>query len=77
MPKEIKNILISAYSIGYWDRDAKLSPFNQDEDKLDYLQSLKEAQNYLTQTEENVPQNQENTKFLQTMLDSYNIEVAG
>mgnify|MGYP003537461767 FL=1 len=40
LPKEIKDIIISAYEIGYYDRDAKLAPYNDDKDKLDYLQSI-------------------------------------
>lgn len=40
LPKEIQDIIISAYEIGYYDRDAKLMPYNEDKDKLDYLQCI-------------------------------------
>ena len=38
--KEIQNLLISAYEIGYWDRDSKLMSFNNQENKIEYLNNI-------------------------------------
>jgi hypothetical protein len=45
LPKEIKDLLISVYQIGYWDRDAKLALFNNlvtNEEPILYLEAVLE-----------------------------------
>ena len=41
LPQEIKNVILAVYEGGYWDRDAKLMLFNNEQteaEKLEYLQ---------------------------------------
>lgn len=43
LPKEIQNIIISAYEIGYNDRECKLAPFNAqilDAEPIEYLDAV-------------------------------------
>lgn len=43
LSKEIQDIFIGAYETGYWDRDAKLAPYNNhvtNESKIEYLNAI-------------------------------------
>jgi hypothetical protein len=47
LPKKIQDIIISAYQIGYWDRDAKLALFNNlitNEEPILYLEAEKQEE---------------------------------
>ena len=43
IPKELTDLLISVYEIGYFDRDAKLMPYNNlitNEEKIEYIEAI-------------------------------------
>ena len=43
LPKEVQNLVIAAYEIGYWDREAKLPSFNGEterKNKLEYIDDV-------------------------------------
>lgn len=43
LSKDLQNLLLSAYIVGYWDRDAKLTLFNSfktKEEQLSYLEII-------------------------------------